>query len=150
MLLPPTRLQRWSRDKALSFVPPDGWFELMNYRYASSAASSIVNMRQIPVPFSLLPSISIEESGGTLNFTLTSRLSTRLIERLTVDLYLGASATGASCTVSSGATWGFDPKTLTLRWEIQKAPQGSSHTLRGTFTTSTIGNLNLNLRKPSR
>ncbi|KAI5124765.1 hypothetical protein M0805_005399 [Coniferiporia weirii] len=132
------RLQRWSRDRALSFVPPDGRFELMNYRYVPSALSSTVNTRQIPVPFSFSPTVTVEENGGTLNFTLTSRLSTRLIERLTVDLYLGAGATGANCTVSSGATWGFDPKTLILRWEIQKAPQGSSHTLRGTYTTSKL------------
>ncbi len=47
---------------------------------------------------------------GVIDLTLTSRLSTRLIERIVVELQLGRGVTGASCTVSSGATWGFDPK----------------------------------------
>ena len=45
-----------------------------------------------------------------IDLTLTSRLSARMIERIVVELQLGRGVTGASCTVSSGATWGFDPK----------------------------------------
>ncbi|KAL5530266.1 hypothetical protein ACEPAF_6523 [Sanghuangporus sanghuang] len=130
------RLQRWLRDKAISFVPPDGRFVLMDYRHSPVPTFSVVNTRHLPVPFSLVPIIKIEEHGGSLDFTLTSRLSTRQIERLTVELCLGDGTTGASCTVSSGASWGFDPRTRKLRWEILKAPQGASHTLRGTFMSS--------------
>ncbi|PAV21129.1 clathrin adaptor mu subunit [Pyrrhoderma noxium] len=133
---PCVRLQRWTRDKSLSFVPPDGRFVLMDYRYAPAPNSAAVTPRPIPVPFSLAPAISLESNGGSLNFTLTSRLSTRVMERLTVELHLGQGAVGANCVVSSGATWGFDPKTHRLKWEIRKAPQGSSHTLRGSFTTT--------------
>lgn len=164
------RLQKWSRDSVLTFVPPDGHFTLMEYRYALPS-SGIANTRQIPVPFTLVPTILVSENGGgpyfsltmrlltmvylnigTFDFTLSSRLSTRLIERITIELYLGDDATGANCTVSSGASWGFNPKTRvwspftnllvpssylamkTLSWEILKAPQGSSHNLRGTFS----------------
>ncbi|OCB87463.1 clathrin adaptor, mu subunit [Sanghuangporus baumii] len=105
------RLQRWLRDKAISFVPPDGRFVLMDYRHSPVPTFSVVNTRHLPVPFSLVPIIKIEEHGGSLDFTLTSRLSTRQIERLTVELCLGDGTTGASCTVSSGASWGFDPRT---------------------------------------
>lgn len=133
---PCVRLQRWTRDKSLSFVPPDGRFVLMDYRYAPAPTSAAVTPRPIPVPFSLVPIISLESNGGSLNFTLTSRLSTRVMERITVELHLGEGAVGSNCVVSSGATWGFDPKTHRLKWEIRKAPQGSSHTLRGSFTTT--------------
>lgn len=59
------RLQRWSRDKMLSFVPPDGRFVLMGYRYAPIPSSGAVSARHIPVPVSLLPTIKMEENGGT-------------------------------------------------------------------------------------
>ncbi|EJD01288.1 clathrin adaptor, mu subunit [Fomitiporia mediterranea MF3/22] len=130
------RLQRWLRDKAVSFVPPDGRFVLMDYQYIPVPSSGAINARPLPVPFSLLPTIKIDENGGSFDFVLTSRLSTRVIDRLTVELCLGDSATGANCTVSSGASWGFDPKTRKLRWEILKAPQGASHNLRGSFSCS--------------
>lgn len=167
------RLNKWTRDKILSFVPPDGKFDLMEYRYVPTA-STIVSARQISVPFSLSPHITINENGGklhdtefslrlvnhrlswsagTFDLTVSSRLSSRVTERLALRLFLGEGATSCNCTVSSGATWNFDPKTLVssvlnlvfratkhslqyMTWEILKAPQGSSHTLRGSFTSS--------------
>lgn len=42
---------------------------------------------------------------GTLDLTLTSRLSSRAIENLSAELYLGEEATGASC-MTSGGQWG--------------------------------------------
>lgn len=136
---PCVRLQKWIRDRSLSFVPPDGRFTLMEYRFAPSGSGVVGNnIRQIPVPFSLSPHVVLSDNGGTLDLTVTSKLSSRPTERLIVKLYLGEGATGSNCTVSSGATWGFDPKTLTLTWEISKAPQGSSHTLRGTFSSSVL------------
>jgi len=60
---------------------------------------------------------------GTLDITLTSRLSSRAIENLSAELYLGEEATGASCMTSGGqwggggartlpgdVSWGFDSK----------------------------------------
>ena len=64
------RLQRWLRDKAISFVPPDGRFVLMDYRYSPVPTSSVVNTRHLPVPFSLVPSIKIEEHGGAYSWTM--------------------------------------------------------------------------------
>jgi len=133
---PCVRLQRWIRDKALSFVPPDGRFTLMEYRYAPSTSNTIGNARQLSIPFTLSPTITLTENGGTFDMTLTPRLSTRIIEQISIELYLGESATGVNCVVSSGASWGFDPKTLTLRWDVTKVPQGSANTLRGTFASS--------------
>ena len=52
------RLQRWSRDKQLSFVPPDGHFTLMEYRYAPGG------LHQTAVPFALKAGVKIDESRG--------------------------------------------------------------------------------------
>ncbi|KLO16382.1 clathrin adaptor, mu subunit [Schizopora paradoxa] len=133
---PCVRLQKWSKDKMLSFVPPDGSFVLMEFRYSPVVSGVVSAPRPIPLPFTLTPSITLSENGGVIDLTLTSRLSARVIERIVVELVLGRGVTGASCTVSSGATWGFDPKARRLRWEIQKAPQGASYSLRGTFSAT--------------
>ena len=44
---------------------------------------------------------------GSLDLTLSSRLTTRIIEKLTVEWYLGDGATGASCIASNNASWTF-------------------------------------------
>ncbi|TDL29796.1 clathrin adaptor, mu subunit [Rickenella mellea] len=130
------RLQRWIRDKSLSFVPPDGRFVLMEYRHGPSSSTTLDSTRQLTIPFALSPSITIQEHGGSFDLSVTSRISSKPIEQLVVELYLGEGATSANCLASGGASWGFDPKTLTLRWELSKITQGSTNTLRGTFTSS--------------
>ena len=119
------RLQRWARDKTLSFVPPDGRFKLMEYRYAPTSASSI---HQIAVPLSMRAHVSIEEHGGTLDLSFTSRLTTRTMESVVVELYLGEGASGASCTASQNASWSFEPRSLVghLAWKLGLA---SDHAL---------------------
>lgn len=52
------RLQRWSRDKQLSFVPPDGQFVLMKYRYQPAGAHVVT------IPFAVKTSVVIDENKG--------------------------------------------------------------------------------------
>ncbi|KAG9317151.1 Mu homology domain-containing protein [Chiua virens] len=64
-------LQRWTREKTLSFVPPDGKSVLAEYQYATphSALSGTV-----PVPLALKPNITVGEFGGTFTTpVVTSR-----------------------------------------------------------------------------
>ena len=68
----PNSLQRWTRDKSLSFVPPDGHFILLDYRYVPSGSAvmgtSTPGLRGelVPVPIVLKTSIEINEFGGML------------------------------------------------------------------------------------
>ncbi|KZT12616.1 clathrin adaptor mu subunit [Laetiporus sulphureus 93-53] len=130
---PCVRLQRWARDKTLSFVPPDGRFKLMEYRYAPVSVSTV---HQVAVPFALRSAINVEENGGSFDLTLGSRLTTRALDNVMVELFLGEGASGANCVASHNASWSFDPKSLNLRWELQNVPASSSYTLRGTFSSS--------------
>ncbi|KAH9894152.1 clathrin adaptor mu subunit [Cubamyces lactineus] len=130
---PCVRLQRWSRDKVLSFVPPDGKFKLMEYRYAPVSASSL---NQVSVPFILRPTVKVDDHGGSIEAVLSSRLTTRTMENVFVELYLGEGATGASCLASHNASWSFNPRTLNLVWELKTVVPSASYTLRGTFTSS--------------
>ncbi|KAI0733448.1 clathrin adaptor mu subunit [Fomitopsis betulina] len=130
---PCVRLQRFARDKTLSFVPPDGRFKLMEYRYAPTSAST---MNQIAVPLSMRAHVSVEEHGGTLDLSFTSRLTTRTMENVTIELYLGEGASGASCTASQNASWSFEPRALSLRWEMKNVAPAATYTLRGTFAST--------------
>ncbi|PIL36674.1 hypothetical protein GSI_00363 [Ganoderma sinense ZZ0214-1] len=130
---PCVRLQRWSRDKVLSFVPPDGKFKLMDYRYAPATASAVA---QTSIPIVFRPTIQIDEHGGTIDVTLSSRLSTRTMENMFVELYLGEGASGASCIASHNASWSYSPKTQTLVWEIKQVMPSASYNLRGTFSST--------------
>jgi AP-3 complex subunit mu len=61
------RLNRWTRGKTLSFVPPDGKFTLAEYRYsptASTLASIAVTKDNVPVPFALKTLFDVESQGG--------------------------------------------------------------------------------------
>ncbi|KAH9843729.1 clathrin adaptor mu subunit [Rhodofomes roseus] len=133
------RLSRWARDKTLSFIPPDGRFKLLEYRYAPTSAST---MHQVAVPLSMRTNVMIEEHGGTLDLSFTSRLTTRTMESVVIELYLGEGASGASCTASHNASWSFDPRTLashftsSLRWELKNVAPSATHTLRGTFAST--------------
>ncbi|KAH9950108.1 clathrin adaptor mu subunit [Amylocystis lapponica] len=130
---PCVRLKRWSRDKTLSFVPPDGRFKLMEYRYVPTSTTT---QHQVSVPLAIRSEVNLEENGGTFDLTLTSRLTTRTMDNVSVAFYLGVGATGASCVASHNASWSFDPRTLTVHWELKNMPPSSSYTFRGSFTST--------------
>jgi hypothetical protein len=70
-------LQRWSRDKIFSFVPPDGKFTLAEYRYSpntrisatSSSAPSLgttIVKDNVSIPFSLKTNFDLQEYNGMI------------------------------------------------------------------------------------
>ncbi len=70
-------LQRWTQNKTLSFIPPDGKFVLAEYRYSPSTSSSSISpaaslsnatRENVPIPFSLKCDYDIEENSGTTFF----------------------------------------------------------------------------------
>ncbi|KAF9008839.1 Mu homology domain-containing protein [Cyathus striatus] len=162
---PCVRLQRWSRDKALSFVPPDGRFILAEYRHIPSsstitratsiAASIVLSKDQIPVPVALKVAFAIEEREASFNITLTSKLTTKPIDNFVAEIFLGEGATGIKCISSkgrggfgshlnttesglltnAGASWTFDSRKKILRWEISNVPPSTTWNLQGSFNT---------------
>jgi hypothetical protein len=58
-------LARWTRDKSLSFVPPDGRFTLFDYRFSPTAtATTPAGKDNIPIPFVVKPHIDLGDFGG--------------------------------------------------------------------------------------
>ncbi|KAF5393586.1 hypothetical protein D9757_000394 [Collybiopsis confluens] len=163
-LHPCVRLQRWNRDKILSFVPPDGRFTLMDYTYSSSPVPSQSHVHalargNVALPFVIKANVELEDTGGSFDVTLTSRYSTHALENVIAEMHLGTGAGGIRCSVSrgsggggfinaggsrkldtsgtsSGASWSFDSKRMVLRWEIPIVSPSSSWSLHGSFSTS--------------
>jgi len=153
-------------------VPPDGKFILAEYRYSPNSSSSSATARisaasssagtsmakdNVPIPFSLKTNFDLSEYNASFDITLTSRLTTRVLENVVVQLNLGEGASSIKCTAargtgglgrggamdvgiggSSGASWTFDIKKRVLKWEIPSMAPSSNWSLRGSFTTPTI------------
>ncbi|KAJ7762805.1 Mu homology domain-containing protein [Mycena maculata] len=116
---PCVRLQRWKRDSALSFVPPDGHFTLTEYRFTPSASATSARFlsvgatptalsarENVPIPFLLKPTVELTESGGTFEFELTSRMPSHALESLVAEMYLGEGAGGVKCVANRGVGGG--------------------------------------------
>ncbi|EFI27737.1 mu-adaptin 3 [Coprinopsis cinerea okayama7 len=162
---PCVRLQRWSKDRALSFIPPDGHFVLAEYRFAPNAGNSALRFGtssttavkdQIPMPFVMKARFEFDGNNATFEISFTSRLTTRVnenvsLENISVELNLGEGVHGIKCVASresgglgrglsvetSTASWSFDQKKKVLRWEIPRAPPSTHWTLQGSFTAPT-------------
>ncbi|KAG8880119.1 hypothetical protein FRB98_005325 [Tulasnella sp. 332] len=107
------RLQRFSKDSTLSFVPPDGNFPLMDYRVSPAAMKKTSALgtggvgSQIgieAVPLSLKSTIDISERGGSFTLTLTPRpqamLRVQALEQVSISVSLGSGTIGANCSLS--------------------------------------------------
>ncbi|KAF9057497.1 Mu homology domain-containing protein [Panaeolus papilionaceus] len=169
-LHPCVLLQRWLRDKTLSFVPPDGKFILAEYRYTPNTASpaaqrsgetstaAMIGRDIVPLPFVIKSSFDLQDFNASFDINFTSRLTTRPLENVVVELNLGHGASGIKCVAARGmgglgrggggmdlsgggnvgASWAFDSKKKVLKWEISAVPPSSTWSLRGSFTTPTI------------
>jgi AP-3 complex subunit mu len=146
---PCVRIPRWTRDKSLSFVPPDGKFILVDYRFAPGAAlgggsssapsagASLTAANQVPVPIALKPTLKLHETGGTFELTVNGRTGGKPLTNVSVELFLGANATGVSCQTSGSGdgNWTFDSERKILKWEMASLGTGTG-TLKGTFNTT--------------
>jgi len=134
---PCVRLQRWVRDKTLSFVPPDGNFTLMEYRLGSAMGSGSATSQAHAAPFTMKNDIDISENGGSFDLSFVPRVlsTSRTLENVTIQLFLGDGATGANCMTTGAGGWMYDVRERTLRWTIPIASASSTYSLRGTFTS---------------
>lgn len=115
---PCVRHRKWQKERVLSFVPPDGAFELATFRvgapYAvpSEAAKRPAAVGTGPangwdrsLPLSVKATLEAATSSGTGSFIiiLQSRLpATRAIESLVVSFHLGDGAQSVDASTSGG------------------------------------------------
>ncbi|KAI9431837.1 hypothetical protein BJY52DRAFT_897477 [Lactarius psammicola] len=94
------RLNHFAQSKALSFVPPDLRFALMEYRFDLSVskpgaapallAAAAVQLR-VQVPFTIRASLSTTDYGGVFEVSFTPRAGA--LDDVAVELYFGSSPT---------------------------------------------------------
>lgn len=131
---PCVRYSRYERERVISFVPPDGQFELMQYR---------VQVQQLVPPVFCQPLISYnEKGGGSLELQIGSRGMATLasnskkglqIEDVTVDVTFPKSVRTVDVNTESG-TCLFDESTKTVKWNVGKlGKKVLSPSLRGSI-----------------
>ncbi|PPQ77453.1 hypothetical protein CVT24_009913 [Panaeolus cyanescens] len=149
-LHPCVLLQRWLRDKTLSFVPPDGKFTLLEYRYTPSTSFSTTAQRSgetaigalasrdiVPLPFVIKSSFDLQDYGGSIDISFTSRLTTRPIENVVIELNLGQGASGIKCVAGRG-TGGLGRGGIGMDMPAGSSIGASTWNLRGSFTTPAL------------
>ncbi|CED84828.1 Clathrin-associated protein medium chain [Phaffia rhodozyma] len=148
---PCVRLARYLKDQALSFVPPDGMFKLMDYiisRPSHPSDSSAVGNRgednETGVRF--VTKVKLSERGGTFSLTVLPTHLSRPIEGAVVKWFLGhdVALEKVSATLSPGGSneaevgrWEVDGIEKTLIWKLPTLnPRSTARNLSGSFVTS--------------
>jgi len=117
---PCVRYSRYERERVISFVPPDGQFELMQYR---------VQVQELVPPVYCQPQITYnDKGGGTLDLvigtrgmpTLNSNAKKNLqVEDVTVEVTFPKSVRTVDVNTEHG-TCLFDETTKTVKWNVGK------------------------------
>ncbi|CAG8556577.1 3752_t:CDS:2, partial [Paraglomus occultum] len=126
---PCVRYNAWEKDKLLSFIPPDGHFQLMSYR---------VNIPQnYGLPIFVKPQIQVGTNGGKFDISVSLRnTGGKAVENILLEIPLGTSVSNIYATCNVGS-YIFDPATKCVRWDIGKInPGGRTPLLSGDFNTT--------------
>jgi len=129
---PCVRFARYEQDRSLSFVPPDGSFELMRYR----------SPYQGTVPFYVTPKVSFHRDGGRLSIVVGLKMGRDTPEKGVQDVkcsvVMPQNVDSVRLEPSQG-TYMYDNMTKELKWDVgrvtnQKVPSltGSIHATAGT------------------
>eukprot|EP00608_Synchroma_pusillum_P002047 CAMPEP_0198436644 /NCGR_PEP_ID=MMETSP1452-20131203/43458_1 /TAXON_ID=1181717 /ORGANISM="Synchroma pusillum, Strain CCMP3072" /LENGTH=403 /DNA_ID=CAMNT_0044157207 /DNA_START=24 /DNA_END=1231 /DNA_ORIENTATION=- len=134
---PCVRYNRYERERVVSFVPPDGVFELMRYR---------VNPRQpVSAPIFCSPQLSFDHvhSQGSIALTVgqrpsslifPSRRGTLVVEDVEVTVPFSRAVRTANLTVGGGGgTCLYDEAAKVARWTVGKLGRDKTATLNGTI-----------------
>ena len=144
--------ERWERDRAISFVPPDGKFNLCTYRVMRTNQIPIYVTPTITFTEKTAPSSSPRsspepggssaEGGGSsvgkggggvahIQATVGARPTDgKAVEEVSVRIPLGETAISSSITATVGSVV-FDTVKKELRWEIGRIPKDKLPVLNG-------------------
>eukprot|EP01010_Urceolus_cornutus_P003793 NODE_555_length_1550_cov_140.281146_g417_i0.p1 GENE.NODE_555_length_1550_cov_140.281146_g417_i0~~NODE_555_length_1550_cov_140.281146_g417_i0.p1 ORF type:complete len:424 (-),score=89.83 NODE_555_length_1550_cov_140.281146_g417_i0:118-1389(-) len=128
---PCVRFARYEQDRSLSFVPPDGHFELMKYRSSYGQTA----------PFYVTPKLSFHHDNGRVNIILGLRAGGRDVpEKGVVDVKVMITLPKNTESVrleSNQGQFHFDTVTKELKWEISRIHSSKSPSLQGSIIAAT-------------
>lgn len=113
---PCVRLQRYERDKALSFCPPDGEFTLASYWIPDTTMA---------LPFNFAVSVNWHAEHGKLQLTASPKMAIAmqnkqmLIDKFCVNVRLPSSIASANLTCQGGNIR-FDEERKLVVWHVGK------------------------------
>jgi len=116
------RLGKFDADRTISFVPPDGEFEVMKYRITQN----------INLPFSVIPVIS-EHGRSRVQFEIKikANFSSKLFAtNVVMRIPTPTNTSKTNFTTNVGKTK-YDPQQNAIIWKIRKFPGQSSFILKG-------------------
>lgn len=120
------RINRYTREKVISFVPPDGQFKLMSYRIPGAASCAM--------PIYIRPQITYGPGQGKIYVQVGLKQNgDKTVTNVVVLIPLPACTRAASLTPNMGSVR-IDSKTQLARWEIGKLPKDKTPTLEGSIT----------------
>jgi len=119
------RYIRFEQNRVLSFIPPDGDFQLVKYR---------VN-QQFQPPVYCKPQIVFGEQGGKVTVMVGPKSvpSGKVVEELMITIPFSKSVSSTNLTCSVGSIQ-FDESTKILKWDIGKLPMDKSLVLNGSVS----------------
>mmetsp|Transcript_4750 Transcript_4750/g.9755 ORF Transcript_4750/g.9755 Transcript_4750/m.9755 type:complete len:455 (+) Transcript_4750:113-1477(+) len=129
---PCVRLHRYERDRALSFVPPDGEFSLASYYIPDTTLN---------LPFHFTVSVTYHAEHGKLQIAANPKLAVTmqhkqmLIDKFVVNVRL-PSAIASANLASQGGNIRFDEDTKVVVWHIGKLA-GQENKAEGTLIYAT-------------
>lgn len=122
-LHPCVRLTQWSSQNLMSFVPPDGKFELASYM-----AFNIQNL-----PIGVRSSINYATVGvGKIELDVNVKHG-QTVEDLVLRVVFPKAVNSVQVNPNCGS-WTYEELTKTLRWTIKKMPDMGPATLRGSVS----------------
>jgi AP-3 complex subunit mu len=121
------RYSRFEREKVLSFVPPDGKFQLFSFRSASP----------VDLPLYVQPQCNWTDGVGRLNVSVGTRQlgrGSKGLEDVKIMIAIPADVSTGSFTASSGSSATYDEATKVCTWNIGKLNDKKVATLAGTLS----------------
>jgi len=117
------RINRYQRERVISFVPPDGVFKLLTYRIPG----------QTNVPVFVKPLVSLKAPTGKINITVGGRyVQDKPITNVVLIIPLPKQVKSSSLTANFGAVR-VDTITQVCRWDIGRLTKDKSFVLEGTM-----------------
>ncbi|KAF0696615.1 Aste57867_12640 [Aphanomyces stellatus] len=131
---PCVRYSRYEHERVISFVPPDGNFELMQYR---------VQVNQVVPPIYCQPVINYDKNGhgGTMELVLLQRNMPTLVanskkglktEDISIEVIFPSSVRTVNANTDNGSCL-FDDATKTLKWTVKWSKKVMSPACRGSI-----------------
>lgn len=116
------RLRTFDSDRTITFVPPDGEFELMRYRITEN----------VNLPFRLVP--VVEERGDVsvvVNIKAIANFSSKLTAtNVVIKVPAPPNTSRARINVGAGRAK-YEPEQKAIVWRIRKFPGGAEYVMRG-------------------